>query len=167
MTRNKPNFFSSGKYENVGVLDEKKEGIIRKLEAARRTGGEILGYPFSSFSTSISSKSQKNPFPCYQMLTSLLGVRSSLFCCSSWPELLRSPLLPSRCSPRCKASTLEKISSLVFDKRNCVLHVCSMRVVESMQSDIVDGSWKVTTYLLCLWLKLDNHYLCLYSGLIA
>ena len=46
MTRNKPNFFSSGKYENVGVLDEKKEGIIRKLEAARRSGGEIFGYPF-------------------------------------------------------------------------------------------------------------------------
>ena len=47
----KPYYYhSSGKYKNVGVLD-KKEGIIRKLEAARRTGGEILGYPFSSFST--------------------------------------------------------------------------------------------------------------------
>ena len=33
------------------VFFEKKGGIIRKLEAARRTGEEILGYPFSSFST--------------------------------------------------------------------------------------------------------------------
>ena len=43
------------------------------------------------------------------MLTSLLGVRSSLFCCSSWPPF-RTPLLPSRCSPRCNASTLESVS---------------------------------------------------------
>ena len=58
----------------------------------------------------------------YKMLTSLLGVRSSLFCCSSWPALVRTPLLPSRCSPpRCKASTLE-MPCLVSDKSDCVLH---------------------------------------------
>ena len=56
MLRNKSHHDCSGKYKYVGVLD-KKAGIIRKLEAARRTGGEIFGYPFSSRS-SISTKSQ-------------------------------------------------------------------------------------------------------------
>ena len=60
--------------------------------------------------------------PSYKTLTSLLGVRSSLFCCSSWPALVRTPLLPSRCSPpRCKASTLE-MPCLVSDKSDSVLH---------------------------------------------
>ena len=69
-------------------------------------------------------QNHKNLFPCNQMLTSLLGVRSSLF--SSCPlPLLRSPLLPSRCSPpppRCNASTLRMQAAL-----NCLtfpLAVC-------------------------------------------
>ena len=92
-------------------------------------------------------QNHKNLFPCYQMLTSLLGVRSSLF--SSCPlPLLRSPLLPSRCSPpppRCNASTLRMPAAL-----NCLtflLAVCFCGVFkECAIRYIVAGSWKGAIY---------------------
>ena len=85
---------------------QKVEGNNLQISSGQKKCREILQYPFFSFSSTTFPQHGHSTILYFEMLTSLLGVRSSLFCCSSWPPF-RTPLLPSRCSPRCNASTLE------------------------------------------------------------
>ena len=85
---------------------QKVEGNNLQISSGQKKCREILQYPFFSFSSTTFPQHVHSTILYFEMLTSLLGVRSSLFCWSSWPPF-RTPLLPSRCSPRCNASTLE------------------------------------------------------------